>query len=102
MADKKIDKVLLKMDELLEKVNIIEISIKRFIDRNSSVEQAVNDIKSEVNDTKRLKASIEEVDKLKVQIETFFNNFGKNLDNLYTFVQENQQLNRRENLKSEA
>ena len=47
MADKKIDKVL-KMDELLEKVNIMEISIKRFTDRISSVEQAVNDIKSEV------------------------------------------------------
>ena len=48
MADKKIDKVLLKMDELLEKMNIMEISIKRFTDRISSVEQAVNDIKSEV------------------------------------------------------
>ena len=100
MADKKIDKVLLKMDELLEKVNIMEISIKRFNDKISSAEQSVNDIKSEVNDIKRLKASIE--DKLKVQIETFSNNIGKKLDNLYTFVQENQQLNRRENLKNEA
>ena len=51
---------------------------------------------------KRLKASIEKVDKLKVQIETFSNNFGKKFDNLYTFVQENQQLNRRKNLKNEA
>ena len=89
MADKKIDEVLLKMDELLEKVNIMEISIKRFNDRISSVEQAVDDIKSEVNDMKCLKASIEEVDKLNVQIETFSNNFGKKLDNLYTIVQEN-------------
>ena len=80
----------------------MEISIKRFNDRISSVEQAVDDIKSEVNDMKRLKASIEEVDKLKVQIETFSNNFGKKLDNLYTIVQENQQQNRRENLKNEA
>ena len=102
MADKKIDKVLLKMDELLEKVNIMEISIKRFNNRISPVEQAVNDIKSEVNDMKRLKASIEEVDKLKVQIETFSNNFGKKFNNLYTFVQENQQLNGRKNLKNEA
>ena len=93
MADKKIDKVLLKMDELLEKVNIMEISIKGFNDRMSSVEQAVNDIKSKVNDIKRLKASIEEVDKLKVQIETFSNNFSEKLDNLYTIVQENQQRN---------
>ena len=77
MADKKIDKVFLKMDELLEKVNIMEMSIKRFNDRISSAEQSVNDIKSEVNDMKRLKASIE--DKLKVQIETFSNNIGKNL-----------------------
>ena len=90
------------MDELLEKVNIMKISIKRFNDRISSVKQAVNDIKSEVNDMKHLKASIEEVDKLKVQIETFSNNFGKQLDNLYTFIQENQQLNRRENQKNEA
>ena len=74
------------MDKLFEKVNIIEISIRRFNDRISSVEQAVNDIKSEVNDMKRLKASIEEVDKLKVQIKTFSNNFGKKLDNLYIFV----------------
>ena len=44
MADKKIDKVLLKMDELLEKVNIMEINIKRFNDGISSVEQAVDDI----------------------------------------------------------
>ena len=80
----------------------MEISIKRFNDRISSVEQAVNNIKSEVNDMKRLKASIEEVDKLKVQIETFSNNFGKKLDNLYTIVQENQQRNRKENLKNEA
>ena len=36
------------MDELLEKVNITEISIKRFNDRISSVEQAVDDIKSKV------------------------------------------------------
>ena len=86
MADKKIDKVLLKIDELLEKVNIIEISIKRFNDKISSVEQAINDIKSEVNDMKGLKASIEEDDKLKVQIETFSNNFGKKLNDLYTFV----------------
>ena len=90
------------MDELLEKVNIMEISIKRFNNRISSVEQAVNDIKSEVNDVKCLKVSIEKVDKLKVQIETFSYNFGKNLDNSYTFVQENQQLTRRENLKNEA
>ena len=88
-----------KMDELLEKVNIMEISIKRFNDRISSVEQAVNDIKSEVNDMKCLKVSIEEADKLKALIETFSNNFGKKLDSLYTFVQENQQLNRRENQK---
>ena len=102
------------MDELLEKVNIMEISIKRFNNRISSndiinqfcrissVEQAVNDIKSEVNDVKCLKVSIEKVDKLKVQIETFSYNFGKNLDNSYTFVQKNQQLTRRENLKNEA
>ena len=102
MADKKIDKVLLKMNELLEKVNIMKISIKSFNDRISSVEQAVDDIKSKVNDMKRLKASIKEVDKLKVQIETFSNNFGKKLNNLYTIVQENQQRNRRENLKNEA
>ena len=101
MAHKKIDKVLSKMDELLQKVNIMEISIKRFNERISSVEQAVNDIKSEVNDMKRLNASIEEVDKLKVQVETF-NNFSKKLDNLYTFVQENHQRNRKENLKNEA
>ena len=74
MADKKIDKVLLKMDELLEKVNMMEISSKRFNDRISSVEQAVDDIKSEVYEMKRLKASIEEVDKIKVQVETFSNN----------------------------
>ena len=85
MADKKIDKVLLKMDKLLEKVNMMEISIKRFNDRISSVEQAVDDI-SEVYDMKRLKASIEEVDKIKVQVETFSNNFSKKLDNLYTIV----------------
>ena len=90
------------MDELLEKVNIMEISIKRFNDRISSVEQAVDDIKSEVNDMKRLKASIEEVDKLKVQVETFSINFSKKLDNLYTIVQENHQRNRKENLKNEA
>ena len=102
MAHKKIDKVLLKMDELLQKVNIMEISIKRFNERISSVEQAVDDIKSDVNDMKRLNASIEEVDKLKVQVETFFNNFSKKLDNLYTFVQENHQRNRKENLKNEA
>ena len=66
------------MDELLEKVNIMEISIKRFNERISSVEQAVDNIKSDVNDMKRLKASIEEADKLKVQIETFSTNFGKN------------------------
>ena len=102
MADTKIDKVLLKIDELLEKVNIMEISIKRFNHRISSVEKAVDDIKSKINDMKRLKASIEEVDKLKVQIEKFFNNFVKKLDNLYTIVQENQQRNRRENLKNEA
>ena len=94
--------MLLKLDELLEKVNIMEISIKIFNNRTSSVEQAVKDIKSEVNDMKRLKTSIEEVDKLKVQIETFSNNFGKKLDNLYTIVQENQQRNSRENLKNEA
>ena len=35
MADKKIDKVLLKMDELLEKMNIMEISIKRFNDESA-------------------------------------------------------------------
>ena len=34
--------MLLKMDDLLEKVNIMEISIKRFNDRISSVEQAVD------------------------------------------------------------
>ena len=90
------------MDELLEKVNIMENSIKRFNDRISSVEQAVNDIKPKVNEMKRVMASIEEVDKLKVQVETFSNNFGKKLDNLYTFVQENQQLNRRENLKNKT
>ena len=101
MADKKIDKVLLKMDELLEKVNMMKISIKRFNDRISSVEQAVDDIKSEVNDMKRLKALIEEVDKIKVQVETFSNNFSKKLDNLNTIVQENHQRNRKENLKNE-
>ena len=69
----------------------MKINIKRFNDRISSAEQAVSNIKSEVNDMKRLKASIEEVDKLKVQIETFSNNFDKKLDDLYTFVQENQQ-----------
>ena len=42
MADKKIDKVLLKMNELLEKVNIMKINIKSFNDRISSVEQAVD------------------------------------------------------------
>ena len=89
------------MNELLEKVNIMEISIKRFNDRISSVEQAVDDIKSEVNDMKCLKAFIEEVDKLKFQIEMFSNNFGKKLDNLYTIIQENQQRNRKENLKNE-
>ena len=83
MADKKIDKVLLKKDELLEKVDIMEISIKRFNGRISSVEQAVDDIKSRVYDMKRLKGSIEEVDELKVQVETFSNNFSKILDNLY-------------------
>ena len=83
MTDKKIDKVLLKMDELLKKVNIIEITIKRFNDRIRSVEQAVDDIKSEVNDMKRLKASIEKVDKLKVQVKTLSINFSKKLDNLY-------------------
>ena len=83
MAHKKIDKVLLKKDELFEKVNIMEISIKRFNGRISSVEQAVDDIKSRVYDIKRLKASIEEVDELKVQVETFSNNFSKKLDNLY-------------------
>ena len=73
MADKKIDIVLLiKMHELLEKVNTTEISIKRFNDSISFVDQAVDDIKSKVNDMKRLKASIEKADKLKVQIETFF------------------------------
>ena len=90
------------MDKLLEKVNIMEISIKRFNHRISCVEQAVDDIKSEVNDMKRLKASIEKVDKLKVQVETFFNNFSKKLDNLYTIVQENHQRNRKENLKNET
>ena len=75
--------MLLKKDKLLEKVNIMEISIKRFNDRISSVEQAVDDIKSRVYDMKRLKASIEEVDELKVQVETFSNNFSKKLDNLY-------------------
>ena len=91
MADKKIDIVLLiKMHELLEKVNTMEISIKRFNERISFVHQAVDDIKSKVNNMKRLKASIEEADKLKVRIETFSNNFGKKLDNLYTIVQENQ------------
>ena len=84
MADKIIDKVLLKMNELLEKVNIMEIREK--VNIISSVEQAVNDNKSEVNDMKRLKASIEEVNKLKVQIETFSNNFRKKLDNVYTNV----------------
>ena len=79
------------MDELLEKVNIMEISINKFNNRISFVEQAVDVIKSEVNDIKCLKASIEEVDKLKVQIETFSNNFGKKLGNLYTIIQENQQ-----------
>ena len=78
------------MDELLENVNIMKITIKRFNNRISSVEQAVDDIKSEVNDMKHLKASVEEVDKLKVQIETFSNNFGKKFDNLYTIIQENQ------------
>ena len=102
MADKKIDKVLLKMDELLEKVNIMEISIKRFNDRISSVELAVDDIKSEVNDMKRLKASIEEVDKLKVQVKTLSINFSKKLDNLYSIVQKNHQRNRKENLQNEA
>ena len=51
---------------------------------------------------KRLKASIEEVDKLKVQVETFSINFSKNRDNLYTIVQNNHQRNRKENLKNEA
>ena len=51
---------------------------------------------------KRLKASIEEVDKIKVQVETFSNNFSKKLDNLYTIVQENHQRNRKENLKNES
>ena len=78
------------MDELLDKVNIMENSIKRFKDRISSEEQAVHDIESEVNAMKRVKASIEEVDKIKVQVETFSNNFSKKLDNLYTFVQKNQ------------
>ena len=67
----------------------MEVSIKRFNDRISSVEQAVDDIKSEVNDLKCLIASIEEVDKLKVQVETFSINFSKKLDNLYTIVEEN-------------
>ena len=80
----------------------MEISIKRFNHRISCVEQAVDDIKSEVNDMKRLKALIEKVDKLKVQVETFSNNFSKKLDNLYTIVQENHQRNRKENLKNEA
>ena len=77
------------MDELLEKVNIMEISIKRFNNKISSVEQAVDDSKSEVNDMKRLKASIEEVDKLKTQVETLSINFSKKLNNLYSIVQEN-------------
>ena len=55
MSDKRIDQVFLKMDELLDKVNIMENSIKKFIDKITSVEQAVNDIKSEM---KRVKASI--------------------------------------------
>ena len=50
---------------------------------------------------KRVKASIEDVDILKVQVETLPNNFGKKLGNLYIFVQENQQLYRNENLKNE-
>ena len=54
------------MDELLEKVNIIKISTKRFNNRISFVEQAVNNIKSKINDMKRLKTSIKEVDKSKV------------------------------------
>ena len=80
----------------------MEISIKRFNDRISSVEQAVDDIKSEVNDMKRLKALIEEVDKLKVQVKTFSINFSKKLDNLYSIFQENHQRKRKENLKNEA
>ena len=87
------------MEKLLYKVNIIENSIKRFNNRISCVEQAVSDIKSEVNERKRMKAFIEDVDKLKVQVESFPNNFGKKRDNLYTFVQENQQFLRKENLK---
>ena len=63
------------MDELLEKDNIMEISIKRFNERITSVKQAVDDVKTEVNGMKRLKASIEEVNKFKVRIETFSNNF---------------------------
>ena len=90
------------MNELLEKMNMMKISIKRFNDRSSSVEQAVDDIKSEVYNMKLLKASIEEVDKIKVQVETFSNNFSKKLDNLYTIVQENHQRNKKENLKYEA
>ena len=65
------------MNELLQKVNMMEISIKRFNDRISSVEQAVDDTKSEVNDMKLLEVSIEEIDKIKVQVETFPNNFSK-------------------------
>ena len=45
-----------------------------------------------MNKMKHVKASTEEVHKPKVQFDTFSNNFGKKLDNLYTFVQENQQL----------
>ena len=47
MDEKKIDQVFLKTDEMLYIVNSMENNFKRFNDRISSVEQAVNDIKSE-------------------------------------------------------
>ena len=57
MAEEKIDQALLKMDKLINKVNLTENCIKMFNDRISSVKQAINSTKTEVNEMKRVKAS---------------------------------------------